>query len=596
MTTPAFSGMLARLVEEVRQASQPCVLCIRHPLDEQTVENLLALPLVESIILQAENKVLLNSYPDRIGYYIRNGEAWHLPTRLAKEMIYAGRWGEFGARVAWDAKRAGIRKIRVVSGFYLSQRRSLIIVAFLKTFSSLLYRSGLLKSKSGFLFRAEQYWIAFKLRSLTKLLDSTNPLLQSGNERKIVFVGSTLGPGGAERQLSTTLVALSRFPQYGIHFLHHKPMHKPNDFYLSQLIQNNISYSLVRPYSAQEGINTELKAELEKQLMKFGDLGGDIASYTIEFIERRPETVHVWLDHMNVIAGLAALLAGVPRIFLSCRSLSPVHFSFNEPHLRPIYQLLAKFPNVTFLNNSNAGAADYARWLGLTPRTMKVIPNGFDFSSLPERSQLTRSGMEYKQKLGIPVKAPVVGVIMRISEEKRPLLWLQIAQRVSRLIPGTHFLIVGDGPMRAEMEVQAQANLPGLVHFPGHESDPFVPITAMNLFLLTSRVEGLPNVLIEAQAVGVPPVALDAGGAKETFLDWETGWLINSQDPSVAAELIASLLKNPDLLAEAAQKGQEFVRSRFNSETMVESTLSAYGYLTPPEMSPPDVMAHLSVS
>lgn len=483
----------------------------------------------------------------------------------------------------------------MVSGFHLSQRRSLAIVAFLKTISSLLYRLGLLKSKSGFLFRAEQYWITFKLRSLTKLPVSIIPPLQSDNERKIVFVGSTLGPGGAERQLSTTLVALSRRPQYGIHFLHHKPMHRPNDFYLSKLIEENISYSLVRPYSGQEDMDAELKVALDQRLMKFGDIGGDIASYTLEFIERRPETVHIWLDHMNVIAGLAALLAGVPRIFLSCRSLSPAHFSFNEPHLRPIYQFLAKFPNVTFLNNSNAGAADYASWLGLTPRTMKVIPNGFDFSSLPERSHLIRSGLEYKQKLGIPPNAPVVGVIMRISEEKRPLLWLQIAERLSRLIPETHFLIVGDGPMRAEMELQAQANLPGLVHFPGHESDPFVAIAAMNLFLLTSRVEGLPNVLIEAQAVGVPPVALDAGGAKETFIDRETGWLINSQDPTVAAELIASLLNNPHLLAEAAEKGQAFVRSRFNSEIMVESTLSAYGYLAP-EMSQPDVLAHPSVS
>ncbi len=583
-TEQVGSGVLFRLLPVIQRVGRPCVVCSRIPLGHQEVVTLLSSPSVESVILESEDRQLLASFPDHLGYYKEGGADWQLPLKAATDMVYIGRWTDFGVRAAWHAWRAGIRRIHVFSGLQPELGRGLLLVAGQKLLRSLLYRLwklslGLkLAESTGLAFRGEQFLFSRRLRALER---STLPIADtpsSWRRGRIVMVGGTLGPGGAERQLTATLLGLFVCAHRDLHFLHHSPMHKPNDFFLPSLIEAGIPFSQVIQFSNGSEIKPEVEADLTKNLSPLGDLGGEIAAYAREFIVRRPEIVHLWLDHMNVVAGLAGLLVGVPRIVLSCRSLSPAHFAFNQPYMRPIYRLLAKHPNVTFLNNSEAGAADYSRWLGLNQLNIQVLRNGFDFASLPPSQELPQLRSEYRRRLGIPAAAPVVGVIMRISEEKRPLLWVEIARLVAQKIPKAHFLMVGNGPMRDQVELRARAVLAGRVHFPGHERNATMPLAAMDIFLLTSRVEGLPNVLIEAQAVGVPPVAIDAGGARETLIDDKTGWLIASSKPSVVAQKIIYLLSEPARLADASGHTHEFVRNRFGLERMIDETLAVYGY------------------
>src|SRR5581483_2236537 len=145
--------------------------------------------------------------------------------------------------------------------------------------------------------------------------------------------------------------------------------------------------------------------------------------------------------------------------------------------------------------------------------------------------------------MSIPGDAPVVGTVFRMSEEKQPLLWMEIAAGVRRAIPDARFLVVGDGPLREAVELRAQReDLNGAVHFAGYDSQPLRAIVDMDLFLLTSRAEGLPNVLIEAQAVGVPVVTTPVGGAPETIDHGRTGVVLEGADPTeVAAVLVKQL-------------------------------------------------------
>ena len=94
--------------------------------------------------------------------------------------------------------------------------------------------------------------------------------------------------------------------------------------------------------------------------------------------------------------------------------------------------------------------------------------------------------------------------------------------------------------------------------------------------MLTSRVEGLPNVLIEAQALGVLPVAIDVGGVKETMIEGKTGLLLKSSDANSAAEKIAELLTNQEAYRIASSKAREFVRSSFDLDRMIDQTLNVY--------------------
>lgn len=580
----APTGSFTRLFDVIQRVGQPCIVCSRVPLKHPDVVALLSLPLVEGVILESEDRELLAAFPRRLGFYTKSGSDWQLPAQVVADMVYVGRWTDFGARVAWLAWRAGIRRIHNASAFQSHHTRSSIRVAIEKSLRSLLYRlwqSPLrrkLAESTGLAFQLEQYLFSRRLQVIEGLPLPITAAPGEWQQGKIVMVGGTLGPGGAERQLTATLLGLFARGQRDVHFLHHSPMHKPNDFFLPQLIEAGIPFSQVDLFGDSNPASPGLEEALEQRLAPLGDLGAEVAAYAREFFVRRPEIVHVWLDHINVVAGLAALLVGVPRIVLSCRSLSPVHFAFIQPYMRPIYRLLAKFPHVTFLNNSEAGASDYKRWLGVTSLKIQVVRNGFDFSILPPPQELPHLRSEYRRRHGIPADAPVVGVIMRISEEKRPLLWIEIARQIAQKIPKAHFLIVGNGPMRDQVEKVAQSALPKIIHFPGHERNAAMAMAAMDMFLLTSRIEGLPNVLIEAQAIGVPPVAIDAGGARETMKNEETGWVITTSNASVIADKVASLLVDKPALAVAARCGSAFVRREFSAQRMIDKTLHCYGY------------------
>jgi glycosyltransferase involved in cell wall biosynthesis len=578
---------LARIAGAIRGTKHPCVLCFKVPLERDEVEYLLSLPEVASVILASCDQELVDRFPSRVGYYMADGADWRLPSAIGRELIYTGPWSEFGARAALSAWRSGFWGVRAVSGFGVRKRRLIAAVAFEKTLRSLLYRlrqfspvrriaSAILRRSPGLAFRVEQQFYERKLRRLSNgQMPAIAPACHPG---RIVVVGASLGPGGAERQLTATLLGLVAQGHRDVHFLHHWPMTKPNDFYLPPLIDAGIPFSQVgaNDVLAERGATENA---LAGQLNHMGDLGAEIFAYAKEFVDRRPEVVHVWQDQMNVVAGLAALLAGVPRIFLSCRSLSPTHFAFIQPYMRPIYRFLADSPNVRFLNNSEAGAKDYMRWLGLNSMNVVVVRNGFDLEHLPLPKKRAQLRDEYRERLGIPRDAFVVGVIMRISEEKRPLLWMQIAERLARRMPDVHFLVVGDGPMRAKTEAIARDILPGRAHFPGHERNAVMALAAMDLFLLTSRVEGLPNVLIEAQAVGVPPVAIDVGGAGEALIDEETGWLMRTSNADAIAEKILSLLADRERLANVSRNGPDFVARHFGRARMIRETVAAYGVI-----------------
>jgi 2-polyprenyl-6-hydroxyphenyl methylase/3-demethylubiquinone-9 3-methyltransferase len=302
----------------------------------------------------------------------------------------------------------------------------------------------------------------------------------------------------------------------------------------------------------------------------------DIPWYAQEFLATRPRVVHVWLDYTNVKAGLAAALIGVPRIVLGTRSVAPNNFALFQPYMREGYRALAARPNVCLLNNSEAGARDYERWLGLPRGTFKVIRNGFDFSALEPADKLGLA-QEFRTRLGVPLEAPIVGSVLRFYEEKRPLLWIDVAARVAERRPDVRFLIVGDGPLREEARWRALGyGLGDRIVMPGNEKDVAVAIAAMDVFLLTSRLEGFPNVLIEAQALGLPVITTDAGGAAETLIQGKTGYAISPHSPDLLADAVLRILGDHPWREAARQAAQRFVRERFSMSEMVDRTLDAY--------------------
>jgi glycosyltransferase involved in cell wall biosynthesis len=303
----------------------------------------------------------------------------------------------------------------------------------------------------------------------------------------------------------------------------------------------------------------------------------DIANLVHEIRTLKPEVVHAFLDWDNVRAGLAAAIVGVPRIVLSGRNLNPSHFDLYQPYMDPAYRALVDLPNVHITNNSAAGAADYADWIGIARERIGVIYNAVDFP--PEARPDAAVVENRKALLGLSEPGPVVGGAFRFCSEKRPLLWLEVARRVSAAVPDARFVIHGDGPLLDAMRKCAQRlGLEDRLVLPGVSDDILPSMAAMDVFLLTSEGEGIPNVLLEAQTVGTPVVATDAGGAAEAVENGITGHVLDTQDPKDLAQAVLTFLQDETAAARAASRGPELMRERFGFHQMVDATLEAYGY------------------
>lgn len=404
------------------------------------------------------------------------------------------------------------------------------------------------------------------------LIQGRQPIVAEGSG--VTFVIGTLGPGGAERQAVLTLAGLAKRRIGPLKIVCQSLHYEWQRFFLPNLERIDVPVSVLEQFrgTVDDGYS-KWPFDAIRNLP-----GSLIDSFDCARMLRdvRPEVLHLWMDECNIKCGLAAVALDVPRIVLGLRSFPPCNFVLHQPYMREGYRWLVKQPNVVLVNNSHAGARAYEKWLGLEKGVVHVVHNGFDFDHATIAGYL--EGREaYRARYGIPKGVPVVGTVIRLSEEKRPLLWLEIAALVYQRMPEVRFLIVGDGLMREAVEKRiAQKDLVGVVSLLGHQREPLAAMAAMDIFLLTSRVEGLPNVLVEAQMLGVPVVTTNAGGAAETVNRGVTGWVLESDDVQHVAELIIRLLKDQEWRSKANVEASTFAQEAFGVERMLDETLDIY--------------------
>ncbi|NOU09707.1 MAG: glycosyltransferase [Nitrospira sp.] len=396
---------------------------------------------------------------------------------------------------------------------------------------------------------------------------------------RFILVNAGLAAGGAERQIVNTLRGLKSkgFDDICLigEYLHHS---QGLNFYLPLLESAKIAaYPLTSSMKVAEHGFHSVPAQLGELLAKLPSaMAEEILNLAEEFKSRRPAVVHAWQDSTSIKVGIAAVMSGVPRIVLASRNLTPVNFGYYQEYMRYAYQALSELGNIIFLNNSFAGALDYCRWLEIPQDRFQVVKNGVDFSGLTRVDDSVVSA--YRHSLGIPKNAPVVGSIFRFWAEKRPMLWLKAAREIARLTPDAHFLLIGEGPMRKEMEsLVRRTELENKVHMPGARTDIATPLSSMTVFVLTSEFEGTPNVVLEAQWLGLPVVATDAGGTREAIEEGITGWCCSTPDAAEIAAKTRDVLSDCSLLQQLRQRGPRFVDQQFGMNNMIDRTLSLYG-------------------
>jgi glycosyltransferase involved in cell wall biosynthesis len=506
----------------------------------------------------------------RIGRFIDDG-TWTMPPGKYKTLVVLdGSW-VLGAKRTISALRKGITAYIEYDECLRPHRYSLK-----KRFGTILLQRGLLLARLG---NQERTWH----KKLTQsFFNSLKPLPSSFDpEFPVCLINASLAAGGAERQLVNTVLGLrdKKIKTEVVCRHYDTSVHK---FYEHMLVGKIPFYKMpffnemIILHSEEE--RQKLRADLNyvgiERIRKAipNHIFQEILSYFIFLRKMKPKVVHLWQDQTNVLGGLAAYLAGVPKVIMGTRNMAPYNFKYFQGYMEPIYRFLTQRPNFVLLNNSNAGACEYEEWLELEARHIHRLYNGVSPFAPPTNEAVTL----WAKKHAIPKGKRVVGSIMRFYEEKDPQLWINTAIALADKVDGVVFLLIGEGPMRQEIESAAmKAGLADKLLMPGEFKDVRFPLACMDAFLLTSKFEGTPNVLIEAQMMGVPVVTTPAGGAPETVLHGKTGFVSQKRDPSELANLLATIINSQDA-SSFSNEAKRFAKERFGLERMLDESCALY--------------------
>jgi glycosyltransferase involved in cell wall biosynthesis len=283
--------------------------------------------------------------------------------------------------------------------------------------------------------------------------------------------------------------------------------------------------------------------------------------------EIQPALVQTWMFTGNAYGRVAAKLAGVGRIVASERCIdewkSGYHFAVDR--------LLARWTD-RFAVNSEGIARFYAK-AGVSPDRIRTIRSAVDPRGRPQG--VDPAAM--RRAIGAPECGPLIGFVGRLWPQKRvqDLIW---AADVLRLSGWTfHVVVVGDGPRRAALERFADSlEIRPMVQFLGHRSDAREIIESLDVLVLPSRFEGLPNVVLEAMQSGKPVVATRIAGTSEAVVDGETGILVAPRQPLELARGIRTILADPDLGRRMGRAGQARVEREFRLDSMIQGYAELY--------------------
>lgn len=196
-----------------------------------------------------------------------------------------------------------------------------------------------------------------------------------------------------------------------------------------------------------------------------------------------------------------------------------------------------------------------------------MIPNGVDTVRFqPDAGQRSR----LRSELNLPEDTKLIGIVAALREEKNHSQLVLAARDVLREHRNTHFLLVGDGPMRSSIENCIGENgLAAHFHLMGSRSDTHLILPALDAFVLTSKNEANPVSILEALACGIPVAAPRVGSIHETVIHEKTGLLTTPLDPFSTADALSQLLDNAAWSRRLGENGRSEVEQFWSLDAMV---------------------------
>lgn len=257
------------------------------------------------------------------------------------------------------------------------------------------------------------------------------------------------------------------------------------------------------------------------------------------------------------LAGLARLYSRTP--VLVARNGLPI--LQNKWRYRLTYRYLVD----GIITNTQAIKNRYLSFGWLPDSFIKVIHNGIA-PEKPRNSSREKSLHDFH----MPPGKQIIGIFGRLVKQKQHDLFLQTAHLILKEHQDVIFLIVGDGPLRREIETRIEKlQLKDSVFMTGHQTDVMPFYHACDIVLLTSEDEGLPNVVMEAMLNAKPVVAFDVGGIKELIPSDRFGFVVPANNIESLAKKTIAILKEPAYGQEIGNNARNRILSLFSLEKMV---------------------------
>jgi glycosyltransferase involved in cell wall biosynthesis len=205
-------------------------------------------------------------------------------------------------------------------------------------------------------------------------------------------------------------------------------------------------------------------------------------------------------------------------------------------------------------------------------RRLHVIPNGIELARFhPDPAARAR----VRRELDIGADAWVVGTVGRIAAEKNHALLLRAVAPL--LGPEARLVVAGDGPLLPQLtELAAGLGIAPFAHLLGVRRDVPEVLNALDVFAMSSDTEGLPLVVLEAMATGLPVVSTGVGGIPNVIEEGQTGLLVPAGDEAALRDRVAALKADPARTRRMGARAREVTVARFSAERMQRDYLALY--------------------
>lgn len=287
-----------------------------------------------------------------------------------------------------------------------------------------------------------------------------------------------------------------------------------------------------------------------------------------------PDIVHLHSSKAGVLGKLASYINKKPCIY----NAHGWAFSMNvSDKKKKVYALIEKYTSIFCDAIVNISEYEYnlAKEYNISDdKKMVTIHNGID---IEKYQKIKYCKEDILKELNIPNDSFIVGMVARISEQKDPIKFVEIAREVCKEIDNVYFILVGDGELRTDLETLINKyRLENKIKITGWVNDANKYISVFDIGILTSRWEGFGLVLTEYMAAKKPIIASNVGGIPELIEDNYNGILVDINDTSKFAKSIISLKDNDTLKNKYADNSFCILDDKFNIKNVVEKHNKLY--------------------